>query len=154
MTGLYSPSDQHKMPPEAVAALAGGGEAPPSAASAVAALPESARNAPTAGAAAAAAAAAARLDQDIDFYILSEIANSGANRDSEVDWNSMRVDNANTRWNELFQEWQTEVQPEEQVLESPVSEIARILLERKQQAKMAAEMVEAVDLPTLKSREV
>lgn len=157
MTGLYSPSDQHKIPAEAIAAAALANaidNAPPAAVAP--GLPESARNAPTAGAAAAAAAAAAaRLEtpQDVDFYLLSDIANSGAVRDSEVDWNSFRngIDDPHMRWDELLQEWQEEVNPEEDLLELPVCDIARLLLERKQQAKMAAETVEAVDLPNMPS---
>jgi hypothetical protein len=156
MTGLYSPSDQHKVSAEnlagAVLASAVDNIVP---AVVPAGLPESARNAPTAGAAAAAAAAAAaRLEapQDVDFYLLSDIVNSGAARDSEVDWNSFRndIEDSHGRWDELLQEWQEEVNPEDDVLELPLCEIARLLLERKQQAKMAAETVEAVDLPTLK----
>jgi hypothetical protein len=158
MTGLYSPSDQHKMPPEAIAGAALANAVDSIVPAVVpAGLPESARNAPTAGAAAAAAAAAAaRLEapppQDVDFYLLSDIVNSGAARDSEVDWNSFRngIDDPHGRWDELLEEWQEEVNPEIDVLELPLCEIARLLLERKQQAKMAAETVEAVDLPTLK----
>lgn len=145
-----------------------------------ASVPESARNAPTAGAAAAAAAAASRLDHhsnsisisnsnsattttstfttpthDLDFMLLSDIVNSGAIRESDMDWDSVRdVDRARARWNALFEEWLDEAQPDDRVLELPIFEIARLLLERKQQAKMAAETVEAVDLPTLKTRDI
>lgn len=175
MTGLYSPSDQQKVASETMTAVAAAGPsvvmdrpASSSGNSSVALIAttitapmaqtpiiESARNAPTAGAAAAAAAAASRLEtHDFDFILLSEIVNSGAVRESEMDWESVRVVDANQRWNSLFEEWLDEVQPDDEILELPIFEIARLLLERKQQAKMAAETVEAVDLPTLKTREV
>ena len=179
MTGLYSPSDQQKVASETMTATALGGPSavvhpasssgnnsgsaiiatttttPLAATIAPTPIIEMARNAPTAGAAAAAAAAASRLEtHDFDFILLSEIVNSGAVRESEMDWGSVRVGDANQRWNSLFEEWLDEVQPDDEILELPIFEIARLLLERKQQAKMAAETVEAVDLPTLKTREV
>lgn len=176
MTGLYSPSDQNKVPaavpPTAVVDGGtvkmdqdGGGVA------ATAAAPEAQQvspsqaplqqqqqttsQAPTAGAAAAAATqaamvAAAQAETDVDFFLLSELVNSGATRDSEVDWRGWRIENAQERWNQLLTEWQDETQPADSVLGLPVHEIAQLLLDRKQQAKMAAETVEAVDLPTLK----
>ena len=105
----------------------------------------------TAGAAAAAAAMASQ--SDMDFGILSELATSGATRDSDVDWNNWRIEDAHARWTAMLEEWQDETQPDDTVLGLPICEIARLLLDRKQQAKMAAETVEAVGLPTLK-REV
>jgi hypothetical protein len=131
----------------------------------------SVRNAPTAG---AAAAAAARLHQphhqqqhhhhhhhhhhhpaDYDFFILSEIAQSNVVQSSEVNWEAfspLSEEVALQRWEELLQEWHHEVHPDNMLLELPISEVARLLLDRKQQAKMAAETVEAVDLPLLTTR--
>lgn len=148
MTGIYSPSDQHKIeamlhskPDEMVD------------------HPIIGHAAPTAGAAAAAHAAAmsahTALQNDIDYYILSEIASSGAHHDSEFPWNTLRVDDSLGRWIEILREWQEEAAPEHSLLQLPIFEIAQLLLERKQQAKMAAETVEAVDLPNIvEKREV
>jgi hypothetical protein len=134
-------------------------------ASASPSIPSTVRNAPTAG---AAAAAAARLHQphqqqqqhnpsDYDFYILSEISHSGVTLSSEVNWEAFSPLTdviALQRWEELLQEFHHEVHPDNIPLEFPMSEVARLLLDRKQQAKMAAETVEAVDLPLLTSRDV
>ena len=147
MTGIYSPSDQHKLI-EAMMAKPDG-------------MLDHAigSHAPTAGAAAAAHAAAmsahTAAQNDIDFYILSEIASSGEIHDSEFAWNNLRVDDPQSRWIEILREWQDEAAPEVSLLQLPIFEIAQLLLERKQEAKMAAETVEAVDLPNIiEKREV
>jgi len=208
MTGLYSPSDQHKISaeqqqattnltntkslsqPSTVPTRTPNGkpcENQTSAGTETVDLPESARNAPTAGAAAAASAAALRqppinnLEEDtvINLYLLTTIADSGVAHVSDIGWNAIRgIDNPNCRWEALLQEWHQSITNEEQadLSKLPVCDLARVLLNRKQHqpnhkldvvveviddgtgdlAKMAAETVEAVDLPTLNahSREV
>lgn len=144
LTGIYSPSDQHKLVMES---MLGAKEDLDNGIS---------EHTPTAGAAAAAhSTVTTGAQNDFDYYILSEIANSGAVHDSEFAWNSLRVEDANGRWVEILKEWQEEAAPEDSLLQLPIFEIAQLLLERKQQAKMAAETVEAVDLPNIvEKREV
>ena len=89
---------------------------------------------------------------DVDMFLLSELASSGANRTNDVDWGSMRVDDGQERWQDLVMEWQQqegEEATEDALLTLPFYELAQLLLDRKASAKMAAETVEAVDLPTV-----
>lgn len=89
---------------------------------------------------------------DVDMFLLSELASSGASRTNDVDWNSMRVDDGQERWHDLVMEWQQqegEEATEDALLTLPFCELAQLLLDRKASAKMAAETVEAVDLPTV-----
>jgi len=90
---------------------------------------------------------------DLDMSLLSELANSGAYRTSEFDWDGMRVDfDAQDRWNDLVMEWQSQEgyeATEDALMTLPFYELAQLLLDRKASAKLAAETVEAVDLPTI-----
>ena len=89
---------------------------------------------------------------DLDMFLLSELASSGANRTSEVDWGTLRVDEGQERWNDLVMEWQQqegEEATEDALMTLSFYELAQLLLDRKASAKMAAETVEAVDLPTV-----
>jgi hypothetical protein len=113
-------------------------------------------HAPTAGAAAALASSGlnnhineSSSDDDVELYLLSELASYGASRTSDVNWENLRVDNAMERWNEILEDWSASIQ-DDSLLALPLSEIAQILLDRKtsaQRAAAAAETVEAVDLP-------
>ncbi len=126
--------------------------------------PPSTHAAPTAGAAAALAAVnnpigveGGAASVDFDVYLLSEIASYGVNRASDVNWDGIRVDRAQERWNELFEEWQTSGNMDDSMLALPLSEIAQLILDQKTSAQRAAETVEAVDLPppeTLNARDV
>ncbi len=112
--------------------------------------------APTAGAAAAMAAnatvhnpiRATTPTADMDSYLLSELASMDATRMSDVDWESIRVDNAQDRWMELLEEFQSDV-ADDSVVCLPLSSVAQLILDRKTSAQQAAETVEAVDLPTV-----
>jgi hypothetical protein len=83
---------------------------------------------------------------DIDVYLLSELVSLDMSKASEISWEDMRVDNAQERWYELLEEWQSSIM-DDSLLALPISEIARLILERKTNAQRAAETVEAVDLP-------
>lgn len=171
MTGLYSPCDQTKLPADgktipgpsadAVAAIEGALKVEDG----TAGVSTEAHNAPTAGAAAAAMAAATQVvnlttapttPEDIDLHILSAVANSNASR--EMDWSVFvggEISDPQGRWNTMVDEWQDEDSEAGELLTKlRMCEVAQILLERKQQqqgaAKMAAETVEAVDLPDVK----
>eukprot|EP00531_Pseudo-nitzschia_arenysensis_P010362 CAMPEP_0116132360 /NCGR_PEP_ID=MMETSP0329-20121206/9502_1 /TAXON_ID=697910 /ORGANISM="Pseudo-nitzschia arenysensis, Strain B593" /LENGTH=437 /DNA_ID=CAMNT_0003626861 /DNA_START=130 /DNA_END=1443 /DNA_ORIENTATION=+ len=80
-------------------------------------------------------------EPDIDVYLLSELVSLDVNKASEVSWEEIRVENAQERWYELLEEL------DESVTALPVSEIAQLMIDRKQSAQRAAETVEAVDLP-------
>ena len=84
---------------------------------------------------------------DFDLYLLSELSSLGAARTSDVSWESLRLENAQERWNELLEEWQANNAMEDSVMDLPVSELAQLMLDRKTSAQRAAETVEAVDLP-------
>lgn len=181
MTGLYSPSDQHKLTtpgrglmfkenphkPNAI-------PPPRVAASPAVAIP----NAPTAGAAAAVAAATAAIAKHVanpvldmlvaqpvstftggvaappevireyDLYLLQHLQSSGATTNGDVDWATLPrhvLGDPQERWNGLVNEWEAEGGEGE-----GLSDIAKIIFDRKQQegdAKTAAETVEAIDLP-------
>jgi hypothetical protein len=172
MTGLFSPSDIYKQPPEkedpatstqqhratSTAIPTSSLKSPPAA--------HAHYTAPTAGAAAALAAAAggsvnnpvtAGDSADFDLYLLSELVSLGVTRSSEVNWDGLRLENAQERWNELVEEWLDTNVNDESLITLPLSEMAQTMLEQKTSAQRAAEMVEAVDLPppeTLHTREV
>ena len=109
--------------------------------------------APTAGAAAAIATSTAAAQEEssdsenFDQYLLTELANTGATRASQVDWESIRLDNARERWMELLDEFETENGGDGGELS--LSEMAQAILDRKASAQRAAETVEAVDLPAI-----
>lgn len=179
MTGLFSPSEQFKEDLSSPSAKGGSSGADTAAqavdgAMGVKDLPTRVvkptqtvrHSAPTAGAAAAIAAGntvnnpiadvATGSSADYDLYLLSELANLGVGRTSDVDWDSLRYENAHERWNELFEEWQATI-ADEDLLSLPLSEIAQLMHEEKASAQRAAETVEAVDLPnpeSLNTREV
>lgn len=87
---------------------------------------------------------------DVDVYLLSELVSLDISKASDVSWEHLRVDNAQERWFELLQEWETALL-DDSLLALPLSEIAQLILERKLErktnAQRAAETVEAVDLP-------
>lgn len=179
MTGLFSPSEQHKHPtkdgstasdqqePTSQAA-----EAPPVVAPRVKVEERPTKRRARGHTAAAAAAAApsapavnnpitttttATASGDFDSVLLTELASLGVTRASDVSWEGMRLDNAHERWNELFEEWQTQDGLDESTLTLPLSEVAQLMLDRKTSAQRAAETVEAVDLPnpeSLQTRDV
>ena len=96
------------------------------------------------------AAATANRSSSPSDALLSELGAFGATRASDVDWGSLRVENAQERWNQLIEELQTNSDEiDESTLSMPLSELAQFLLERKTSAQRAAETVEAVDLPKL-----
>jgi Myb-like DNA-binding domain len=87
---------------------------------------------------------------DEEMHLLSELAQSGATRSTEVSWETLRTEDALERWNSIIVEWQQqegEEATEEALTTYPFYELAQHLLDRKTSAKMAAETVEAVDLP-------
>lgn len=112
--------------------------------------------APTAGAAAAMAINAAVSNPvrvatptaEMDSYLLSELAAMDVARMSDVDWESIRVENAQERWMELYEEFQSDV-ADDSYISLPLSSLAQFILDRKTSAQQAAETVEAVDLPTV-----
>lgn len=112
--------------------------------------------APTAGAAAAIAVSAAINNPirmatptaDMDSYLLSELVAMDVVRMSDVDWESIRVENAQERWMELLDEFQSDV-ADDSYISLPLSSLAQFILDRKTSAQQAAETVEAVDLPTV-----
>mmetsp|Transcript_23796 Transcript_23796/g.68875 ORF Transcript_23796/g.68875 Transcript_23796/m.68875 type:complete len:387 (-) Transcript_23796:150-1310(-) len=112
--------------------------------------------APTAGAAAAMAVSAAMNNPiriatptaEMDSYLLSELAAMDVARMSDVDWESIRVENAQERWMELLEEFQSDV-ADDSYVSLPLSSLAQFILDRKTSAQQAAETVEAVDLPTV-----
>lgn len=87
---------------------------------------------------------------DADMYLLSELVETGAQRAAEVPWESIRVDDAQERYNMLVMEWQEqegEDATEEALTTLPLCELAQLLLDRRNSAKTAVETLEAVDLP-------
>lgn len=94
---------------------------------------------------------------DYDTFLLSELAQLNVSRASEINWDLIRLEGAEERWNELVEEWQSSGAVDDSILSLPLSEIAQFMLERKTPAQQAAETVEAVDLPppeALSTREV
>jgi len=83
---------------------------------------------------------------DIDVYLLSELVSLDISKASDMSWEDLRVENAQERWYELLEEWQSSIM-DDSLLALPISEIAQLILERKTNAQRAAETVEAVDLP-------
>jgi hypothetical protein len=166
MTGLFSPSEQYKAPLKDDDGAEDSGSrnndtniALPKPAPVKA--PPTAHSTPTAGAAAASAAAAAATvnnpvapnetptGTDFDLYLMSELASLGISRSSDVNWEGLRLENAQERWNELLEEWQTNNATDDALISLPLSDIAQHMLESKTSAQRAAETVEAVDLPPL-----
>lgn len=87
---------------------------------------------------------------DEDMELLSELAASGANRATGVQWDALRMEDAQERWQALVGEWQQQEGAEatdDAITSLPLFELAQLLLDQKSSAKMAAETVEAVDLP-------
>jgi hypothetical protein len=84
---------------------------------------------------------------DFDHYLLSELASLDVTRSSDVNWEGFRLDNAQERWNELLEEWQSNNAMDDTLISLPLSDIAQLMMERKTSAQRAAETVEAVDLP-------
>lgn len=83
---------------------------------------------------------------DIDIYLLSELVSLDVSKASDISWEDLRAENAQERWYELLEEWQSSIM-DDSLLALPISEIAQLILERKTNAQRAAETVEAVDLP-------
>lgn len=83
---------------------------------------------------------------DTDMYLLSELSNLDVARMSDVVWEGIKVENAQERWMELFEELQVSL-ADDSVLTMPLSSVAQMILDRKTSAQQAAETVEAVDLP-------
>jgi hypothetical protein len=157
MTGLYSPSDQpvsldESSKNETIEAEEVIKEVPARRAKDVPVqLPT--HVASTAGAAAALASSVnnpigstPNSAADVHNYLLTELANMDAARMSDVNWNSIGVENAQERWMELFEELQASV-GDDTVLPMSLSAVAQMILDRKASAEQAAETVEAVDLP-------
>mmetsp|Transcript_47084 Transcript_47084/g.70018 ORF Transcript_47084/g.70018 Transcript_47084/m.70018 type:complete len:387 (-) Transcript_47084:268-1428(-) len=161
MTGLFSPSDVHKMPLPPPGPVPGGDVVHLATATAptmdLKPAPGTEVSPDTALTAGAAAARAAQQQQqqvagvptpssiDVDLMFLSELVSSRASRESDLDWNNFRgIDHALGRWKDLVDEWRTEEDPDDSVLGLPMWQVANRLLERKQQAKMAAETVDTV----------
>ncbi|KAG7365019.1 Myb-like DNA-binding protein [Nitzschia inconspicua] len=143
MTGIYSPSDQdfapvadhhdyHKM------------------VSIKDEKNEPALAAATTASAAAIAAGIVNSESDLDVILLSDLAESNVSRSSEVDWDSLRVENAQERWQMIIEEFQSNT-TDDSVLAMALSEIAQHILDQKTSAQRAAETVEAVDLPAPES---
>jgi hypothetical protein len=111
----------------------------------------STHSAPTAGAAAALAASMPekRTGTEYDHYLLTEIASFGATRASQIDWEALRLENAEDRWYQLVEELESDHGLGDSTL--TVSELAQAILDRKTSAQRAAETVEAVDLPAPES---
>ena len=164
MTGLFSPSEipYNKTPTKDDRGTEDSGprntETPvPPNPTRRAKAPPSTHSAPTAGAAAALAATApvnnpvapneTPSSTDFDLYLMSELASLGVTRSSDVNWEGLRLENAEDRWNELLEEWQSNHAADDTLISLPLSDIAQHMLERKTSAQRAAETVEAVDLP-------
>ncbi|KAL3943332.1 MAG: hypothetical protein SGBAC_002615 [Bacillariaceae sp.] len=155
MTGLYSASDQYKKSvggdklPQDVNEAKGEHDPPPNAAVAASAHMTVSSPNPV--------PPAHQPPTDYDTFLLSELAQLNVSRASEINWELIRLDGAEDRWNELVEEWQTSDAMDDSILSLPLSEIAQFMLERKTPAQRAAETVEAVDLPppeALSTREV
>lgn len=144
LTGIYSPSDQALAPVEQDHTMEV--EKDEKAERTLAA----AQAAESAGAAAAIAAGMVSSETDLDVILLAELAESNASRSSDVDWESLRVENAQERWQEIVEEFQSNT-TDDSVLAMALSEIAQHILDQKTSAQRAAETVEAVDLPAPES---
>mmetsp|Transcript_10746 Transcript_10746/g.21255 ORF Transcript_10746/g.21255 Transcript_10746/m.21255 type:complete len:431 (-) Transcript_10746:412-1704(-) len=83
---------------------------------------------------------------DTDVYLLSELVSLDYVKASDVCWDEFRFENAEERWYELLEEWQSTIM-DDSMLALPVSDIAQRILDQKTSAQRAAETVEAVDLP-------
>jgi len=165
MTGLYSPSDQYKSGPTNANANGKSDDgvagipvratpvAPPAKEPPARTVKSLSPRLPSHTAATAGAAALAAVNNpiggqngDMDSYLLSELANLDATRMSDVEWESIRVDNAQERWMELLEELQSSG-ADDSVMTRPLSSVAQMILDQKASAQQAAETVEAVDLP-------
>eukprot|EP00980_Cylindrotheca_fusiformis_P000724 scaffold168_cov124-Cylindrotheca_fusiformis.AAC.24 len=133
MTGLFSPSDSFKKPSNSSDKQGKGDPAASGAATGIGAVVNNPiRDSPP---------------SDYDAYLLSELISLNATRESDVDWEAIRLESAQERWNELLEEYQSSDAMDDSMLSLPLSELARMMLERKASAEQAAETVEAVDLP-------
>lgn len=83
---------------------------------------------------------------DTDVYLLSELVSLDYVKASDLCWDEFRFENAEERWYELLEEWQSTIM-DDSMLALPVSDIAQRILDQKTSAQRAAETVEAVDLP-------
>lgn len=104
----------------------------------------------TAGSAAAIADGMVNSEADLDLILLSELAESNASRSFDIDWESLRVENAQERWQMIVEEFQSNT-ADDSVLAMALSDIAQHILDQKTSAQRAAETVEAVDLPAPES---
>mmetsp|Transcript_30394 Transcript_30394/g.46383 ORF Transcript_30394/g.46383 Transcript_30394/m.46383 type:complete len:415 (+) Transcript_30394:264-1508(+) len=121
-------------------------------------------------------------DDHIDLFLLTSLASSSITHGTEIDWNSIQgINDPSNRWVKLVQEWEESLVGKKtyDFSKISISDLAQLILDRKQEqqqqatkldprssimeeeddgtgdlAKMAAETVEAVDLPTLNTREV
>lgn len=155
MTGLFSPSDHLKLP----ASRSANQDAAPAAKAEVVAPARVVKQPLSTHATATAAASVVNnpigeesaqsgsSSTDFDLYLLSELASFGVARAAGVDWEGLRLPDAQSRWEELLEEWQDSSDMDDSVLALPLSEIAQLMLDRKTSAQRAAETVEAVDLP-------
>ncbi|KAL3909553.1 MAG: hypothetical protein SGARI_002549, partial [Bacillariaceae sp.] len=105
----------------------------------------------TAGAAAAMAVGVSNpmgsaAEADLDLILLADLVACSVRRVSDVEWDTLRVENAQERWYELMEEFQSSA-ADDSLLAMGVSEIAQHMLDQKTSAQRAAETVEAVDLP-------
>ncbi|VEU33533.1 unnamed protein product [Pseudo-nitzschia multistriata] len=87
---------------------------------------------------------------DVDVYLLTELISMDYSKASDVSWDEFRIDDAENRWYELVEEWQSNM-TDDSLLALPLSEIAQLIMDRKTSAQRAAETVEAVDLPGFSS---
>jgi len=138
LTGLYSPCDMHR------------NGASPSTGSRLPTpqqqLPTSSKEDVATEKDATAAAGNTEESGDPDVYLLSELVSLEVAKAAEVQWEDMRIENAEERWFELLEEWQSTIM-DDSLLALPIAEIAQRILDRKTSAQRAAETVEAVDLP-------
>ena len=148
MTGLHSPCEQLKAPPKEGEEGSNAQEKASSTKSR--GIKQGAQQTSASTAAndvAVAASSESNAAADFDLYVLSELASLGVQRTSDVNWENLRLENAQERWSELLEEWQANNAMEESMVDLPVSELAQLMLDRKTSAQRAAETVEAVDLP-------
>ena len=138
LTGLYSPCDMHRTG----ASPSTGSRLPTPQQQ----LPTSSREDVATEKDATAAARNTEEPGDPDVYLLSELVSLEVVKGTEVQWEDMRIENAEERWFELLEEWQSTIM-DDSLLALPIAEIAQRILDRKTSAQRAAETVEAVDLP-------
>lgn len=157
MTGIYSPSDQELVAPSLVRQQLqqqqerfDNGNSIKDEKSVDQQTLVDAQAALTAGSAAAIAGGMVNSEADLDLILLSELAESNASRSLDIDWESLRVENAQERWQMIVEEFQSNT-ADDSVLAMALSDIAQHILDQKTSAQRAAETVEAVDLPAPES---